>query len=234
MKKNIAIIGAGNGIGLETVKLICEEHKVYSISRELSPELNQLGTEFIQMDAVKDSTEILDQLPETIHGLVYCPGSITIKPFQSLSKDDYFSDFEQNVYGAVRIIRTLIGKMQTAEASSIVLFSSVAARTGMSLHASIAAAKAALEGLGRSLAAEFAFKNIRVNVIAPSITDTSLGSIILNTEARRKSAAERHPLKRTGEAREIASLVRFLLSDDSAWITGQVIGVDGGLSSIKN
>ena len=165
--------------------------------------------------------------------MVYWPGSINLKPFNRLTANDFLNDYNQNVLGAVNIIQKLLPNLKRVNNASIILFSTVAAKIGMPYHASIAAAKGAIEGLAKSLAAEFASAKIRVNVIAPSLTDTPLATVLLNTEEKREASAKRHPLQRIGNPDEMAKLVSFLLSDDSSWITGQIIGVDGGLSSIK-
>jgi NAD(P)-dependent dehydrogenase (short-subunit alcohol dehydrogenase family) len=149
-----------------------------------------------------------------------------------LKLDDFQNDFEVNVLGAVKVINKYFANLKSSENSSIVLFSTVAVQTGMQYHASIAAAKGAIEGLTRSLAAEFS-PNIRVNCIAPSITDTPLAEKLLNNEAKLNASEERHPLKRIGSSEEIAKTVEFLLSPSSGFITGQILKVDGGISSVK-
>ena len=135
--------------------------------------------------------------------------------------------------GAVSLVQKLLPNLKRAGGASIVLFSTVAAKLGMPFHTSVAASKAAVEGLAKSLAAELASSKIRVNVIAPSLTDTPLAANLLNTAEKKEAAGKRHPLQRVGTAEEMAQLVSFLLSDNSSWITGQVIGVDGGMGSLK-
>ena len=149
-----------------------------------------------------------------------------------MKDEDFLADFNLNVLGAVKSIRTVLPCLKHAEDASIVLFSTVAVQTGMAFHASIASAKGAVEGLTRTLAAEFA-PRIRVNAIAPSLTDTPLASKLLSREDSRKAAAERHPLKRVGKPEDVAAAATFLLSDDSSWMTGQVLALDGGMSAIK-
>ncbi len=231
--KNILIIGAGKGIGLETAKLLAAENNLITISRNLTDSLRDLRTTFHQIDVAKETLDSLSDLPEVIHGIVYCPGSISLKPFNRFSTQDFLNDFTQNVLGAVAIIQKVLPNLKKANGASIVLFSTVAAKLGMPFHSSISTSKSALEGLAKSLAAEFASSQIRVNVIAPSLTDTPLTSFLLNTDEKRESSSKRHPLQRIGTPNEMAQLVSFLLSDSASWITGQIIGADGGLGSLK-
>lgn len=230
--KNIVVVGAGRGIGLATVKALQNEN-LFTISHQLTNELEALNTTFFALDAAKDDLTVLADLPEVIHGLVYCPGSINLRPFNRLTTQDFLTDFQQNVLGAIAVIQYLLPRLKKADGASIVLFSTVAVKIGMPFHASIAAAKGAIEGLAKSLAAELATSKIRVNVIAPSLTDTPLASALLSTDEKRDAAAKRHPLNSIGSADEIGQLVAFLIQDNSRWITGQVIGVDGGIGSLK-
>ena len=231
--KNIIIAGAGKGIGLKTAELLHSQNQLFTIARNNTTELSALSTTFYQLDLVNETLDALNDLPETIDGLVYCPGSINLKPFNRLTTQDFLNDFNQNVLGAVSLIQKLLPNLKRASGASIVLFSTVAAKLGMPFHASVAASKAAVEGLAKSLAAELASSKIRVNVIAPSLTDTALAANLLNTEEKKEAAGKRHPLQRVGTAGEMAQLVSFLLSDNSSWITGQIIGVDGGLGSLR-
>ena len=230
--KTYLVVGGTSGIGLETTKLLSRENKVIVISKEKRNLDGLDNVEFYSADITK-SAEELPQLSDPIDGLVYCPGTINLKPFKSLKIDDFQNDFEVNLLGAVKVINKYFPNLKSADKASIVLFSTVAVQTGMPYHASIAAAKGAIEGLTRSLAAEFA-PGIRVNCIAPSITNTPLAEKLLNNEAKLKASEDRHPLKRIGSAEEIAELAAFLLSDKSGFVTGQIIKVDGGISSIKN
>lgn len=229
--KNILIVGAGKGIGLKTAEFLSGEN-LYTISRNLTPELEALKTSFFQFDASKDDLSEVS-LPAELHGLIYCPGSINLKPFNRLSPEDFLEDFQQNVAGAVRIIQKCLPALRKSGSASVVLFSSVAAKVGMPFHTSVAASKGALEGFARSLAAEFAAYKIRVNVIAPSLSDTNLAAQLLSTDEKREASAKRHPLQRIGSAEDSAQVAAFLVSEQSSWITGQVIGVDGGLGNIK-
>jgi 3-oxoacyl-[acyl-carrier protein] reductase len=231
--KNILIAGAGKGIGLATATQISQQANLFTISRNLTEPLAALNTKFYKLDLSSDSLDALNDLPDTLHGLVYCPGSINLKPFNRLTAQDFINDFQQNIVGAVNLIQKALPALKKAEGASIVLYSTVAVKAGMPFHASIAAAKGAVEGLSRSLAAEFAASRIRVNVVAPSLTDTPLASALLNTPEKKEAAGKRHPLQRVGTAEDMAKLTNFLLSDDSGWITGQVIGADGGLGSLR-
>lgn len=229
---NILVIGAGNGIGLELVKSLKNTTNVFAVSRSFSEELNNTGVPVIWEDAL---TTTLNEnfLPEVLHGVVYCPGSISLKPFNRFTLDDFENDFRQNVLGAVRILQQVLPKLKKANGAGVVLFSTVASKLGMPFHASIATSKAAVEGLTKSLAAEWAASKIRVNALALSLTDTQLASGLLNTPEKREAAAKRHPLQEIGNPEKIASLVSFLLSENGDWITGQILGVDGGLGSVK-
>jgi len=225
------IIGGTSGIGLETTKLLSKNNRVIVLSREKKNLDGLNNVEFISADVTKSADE-LPQINAPINGIVYCPGTINLKPLKSLKIEDFQNDFEVNLLGAVKVINKYYNNLKDAGKASIVLFSTVAVQTGMPYHASIASAKGAVEGLTRSLAAEFA-PNIRVNCIAPSITNTPLAEKLLNNETKIKSSEDRHPLKRIGDAKEIAEIVILLLSDSASFITGQIIKVDGGISSVK-
>ncbi|SDM64669.1 NAD(P)-dependent dehydrogenase, short-chain alcohol dehydrogenase family [Daejeonella rubra] len=232
--KNILIVGGSSGIGLALVKsLAANGAQIYNASRNSSAEWPK-GVIHIPFDVLSEGASLIEDLPEQIHGLVYAVGSITLKPFSRLTEEDFITEYRLNVVGAAKTIQQSYRSLRNAKASSIVLLSSVAAHTGMSYHASIAAAKSGVEGLALSLAAEFASQNIRVNVVAPSLTDTPLASNLLNTPDKREASAKRHPLGRIGKPEDIASAISFLLSDESSWISGQVIGVDGGMGNLKN
>ena len=230
--KNIVIIGCGSGIGLSTAKELHKTHQVLGISRTKTSEIDNLNIQFYEKNILSDSLENIT-FPEKIDGLVYAPGSINLKPFNRLTEEDFRNDFEINVLGAVKIIQKLLSNLKKSDNASIVLFSSVAAKTGMPFHASIATSKAAIEGLTKSLAAELAAQKIRVNAIAPSLTETPLASQLLSSEERREASAKRHPLQKIGQPEEIAKMVVFLLSESGSWITGQTIGIDCGIGSLK-
>lgn len=230
--KNIVIIGCGQGIGFAAAKILSENHNIIGISKTENHEIENLNIEFHPMDILSGNLDEIS-FPDVIDGLVYAPGSINLKPFNRLSVDDFKNDFEINVLGAVKTIQKLLPNLKNSESASVVLFSSVAAKLGMPFHASISASKSAVEGLTKSLAAELSAQKIRVNAIAPSLTDTNLASQLLSTPEKREASGKRHPLQRVGNADEIAKMVEFLLSENSSWITGQIIGIDGGMSSVK-
>lgn len=231
--KNILVAGGSSGIGLALVKLLHQKKAtVYAISRTASDEWPE-DIQFLEADVTEDTETIEKFLPEQLHGLVYSVGSINLKPFGRLTDEDFLNDFNLNVLGAARIIRKALKPLKNAAGSSIVLISSVAAKTGLPYHASIAASKAGLEGMALTLAAELAFQHVRVNVVAPSLTDTPMAKNLLSTPEKREASAKRHPLGKIGEPEDISKLITFLLSTDSSWITGQIIGVDGGMGSLK-
>lgn len=228
MKRNIVLIGGSYGIGLSIVKQLRESCTIYVASRSMEG-LEGYDVKHIPFDALTDSLD-LSLLPEEIHGFVYCPGSINLKPLKMLSLANFEEDMQLNFFSMVRVVKDIIGRM--ADNSSMVFFSTVAVGTGMPFHTSVSAAKGAVEGFVKSLAAEYSPK-VRINVIAPSLVDTPLAARLLNNDRKKESMAERHPLKRVGNPEDIANMAEFLLSDKSGWITGQVIGVDGGLSTLN-
>jgi NAD(P)-dependent dehydrogenase (short-subunit alcohol dehydrogenase family) len=232
-KKNIFIVGGSSGIGLELAKILSRDHhEIYVGSRTAESLAGIPDIHHVALDIMAESLD-LEALPETLQGLVYCPGTIVLKPFQRLTIDDFKADFNINLLGAVKVIQGCMKQLKKSQTgASIVLFSTVAVKTGMPFHASVASAKAAVEGLTRSLAAEFA-PRIRVNAIAPSLTDTPLARSLLSSEEKRKASADRHPLKRVGTPRDIAQSAAHLLSDAGAWVTGQVHAVDGGMSALR-
>ncbi len=228
--KTILVFGASSGIGKATAQaLIDQGANVISASRS-NPEIS--GLEHHSFDATDKNAE-LDFIPEQLDGLVYCPGTINLKPFNRSSIEDFQSDLDINLLGAIRVLQASFKSLKKSDSASVVLFSTVAAKLGMNFHSSIATAKAAVEGLGKSLAAEWSMHGIRVNMVAPSLTDTPLAEKLLSTDDRKESSNKRHPIGRNGEAKDLPEMVVFLLSEKASWVTGQTIGIDGGVGSLK-
>ena len=225
--KKIIIIGGSKGIGSAIIDSLITNHKIINLSRT-SPEFEHENLSHFNCDVLKD------ELPpiESADGLIYCPGSINLKPFNRLSLDDFRADFEINVIGAIKAIQTYTKTLSQSESASIVLFSTVATKLGMPFHASVATAKSAVEGLTKSIAADLATK-IRVNAIAPTITDTDLAAKFLRNERMVESTIQRHPLKKYLKPSEVAAMATYLLSDLSKSISGQVFNLDCGIVSLK-
>ena len=227
------IIGGSSGIGRAiSQKLSNNGHEVNATYFKNEVHSDNPVLKYHYFNVLDDRYE-LDFLPEVIDGLVYCPGSINLKPFHRISQEQFISDYELQLVGAVKTIQAVFPRLKKSNNASIVLFSTVAVSQGFNYHSLVSASKGAVEGLMRSLAAEFA-PQISVNCIAPSLTDTPLAASLLNSDAKAEANAQRHPLKRIGSPDDIASAAEFLLSADSAWITGQVFHVDGGISAIKS
>ena len=227
--KNILLIGGSYGIGLALAKELQNDNNVFVASRT-NEKLTSLNVIHIPFDV---STDTLDtsKLPEVIDGLVYLPGSINLKPFKGLKIDVFESDLQINFISLVKVIQAILPNLTISKQSSIVMFSSVAASIGMPFHTSVAASKGAIESFAKALAAEYAPK-IRVNVIAPSLTDTPLADKFLNNDVKKEKSSERHPLKRFGQPEDIAQMASFLLSEKSSWMSGQILHVDGGMSTL--
>jgi NAD(P)-dependent dehydrogenase (short-subunit alcohol dehydrogenase family) len=228
MKKNILLIGGSHGIGFSMASQLHQNHNIFVASRT-DEGLENLNVTHLPFDVLTDDLDI-SLLPEELHGFAYCPGSINLKPFKMMSLDTFQDDMQLNFFSLVKVVKTIIPKM--TEGASMVFFSTVAVGTGMPFHTSVAAAKGAIEGFAKSMAAEYA-PRIRVNVVAPSLVDTSLAKRLLSNDRKREMMNERHPLKRVGEAEDIANIAVFLLSDNSTWMTGQIVGVDGGMSTLN-
>ncbi|WP_374399909.1 SDR family NAD(P)-dependent oxidoreductase [Flavobacterium sp.] len=227
--KNILLIGGSYGIGLAIAKELQFENNVYIASRS-NENLADVKATHIAFDATNDTIDT-SKLPNVIDGLVYCPGSINLRPFKGLKPEAFESDLQINFLSLVKVIQSVLPNLLASEQASIVAFSSVAATMGMPFHTSVAASKGAIEGFAKALAAEYAPK-IRVNVIAPSLTDTPLADKFLNNETKQEKSAERHPLKRFGKPEDSAQMATFLLSDKSSWVSGQIFHVDGGMSTL--
>lgn len=229
--KNFLVIGGGSAIGKATIKqLNSNEFKIFATFN--ASVVKDPNIETLQFDVVKDDFQRLSEfLPDELHGLVYCPGSIDLKPFHRIKADEFIKDFELQTLGAIRSIQTALNALKKANCASVVLFSTVAVQTGFPYHSLVSSSKGAIEGLTRSLASEYAPK-IRFNAIAPSLVESPLSENFINNEKKLEANASRHPLKRIGQAEDIAKAVKFLLLN-SEWVTAQILHVDGGISSIK-
>ena len=230
--KNYLIIGASSGIGKKMAEELSEQGNMVIGTYNSHPvESEHANLRYIYLNVIDKSLSIKD-VPDQLHGLVYCPGSINLKPFSRFSADDFLEDLNLSTIGAIKVIQSVLTNLKKADQASIVLFSTVAVGMGFNFHSQVSVSKGAIEGLTRALAAEFA-PRIRVNCIAPSLTDTPLASSLLNSEEKRNANDQRHPLKRIGKSEDLAHAASFLLSEKSGWITGQVMNVDGGISAIK-
>ena len=225
--KNIVIIGGSKGIGSAILLQQLESNMVYNISRN-SPDITHPNLKHYSLDVLQ---ETLPEI-ENIDTLIYCPGSINLKPIGSLSIDDFRNDFEINVIGAVKTIQKYLPVLKKGINPSIILFSTVAAKLGMPFHASIATAKAGVEGLVKSLGAELV-SVVRINAIAPTITETSLAAGILRNDRMKENMVERHPMKGYLKPEEVASMANFLISDQAKSISGQVFEMDYGIVTFK-
>lgn len=230
--KNYLIIGGSSGIGQAVTRQLHQQgEQVFATYFQNTIETSDAGMHYFYLD-VRGELEKLGELPETLDGLVYCPGTINLKPFNRIKAEDFTADFELQVTGAVRIIQEVLPRLKKSDRASVVLFSTVAVQQGFNFHSQVAASKGAIEGLTRSLAAELAPK-VRVNAIAPSLTDTPLAAKLLSTDEKREANAQRHPLKTIGTPKNIADTAVFLLGEQSSWVTGQILHVDGGMSAIN-
>ncbi len=229
---SVLIVGASSGIGRKLAEqLVLSGYDVYGTYQktEGSP---VSGLKAFNPLQVLDDTLNLDFLPPSLEGIVYCPGSLVLKPFSRIKPEEFTKDYELQVVGAVKVIQACLPRIKNAEQASIILFSTVAVQMGFNFHSLVSSSKGALEGLTKALAAEFAPK-VRVNCIAPSITDTPLAGMLLSTAEKKEVNAQRHPLKKIGLPEDVANLCEFLISEKSNWITGQVFHIDGGISSLK-
>jgi NAD(P)-dependent dehydrogenase (short-subunit alcohol dehydrogenase family) len=225
--KKILIIGGSKGIGYAILQQQLESNIVFTISRN-APEITHPNLTHFSLDVLQDTLPEIENLDTVI----YCPGSITLKPIGSLSIDDFRNDFEINVIGAVKVIQKYLPVLKKGNQPSILLFSTVAAKLGMPFHASIATAKAGVEGLVKSLGAELA-SSIRINAIAPTITDTSLAAGILRNDRMKENMIERHPMKGYLQPEEVANMADFLISEKAKSISGQIFEMDYGIVSFK-
>lgn len=229
--RKIVIVGGSRGIGAAVAKAALAEGNWVTVLSRSQPEFEV--SQWLAWDALSTDTSIFTQIEGPVDGFVYAPGSILLKPFNRFTDAEFEQDFQLNVMGAVRSIRALITQFKQSNSASIILYSTAAARIGMPYHASIATSKAAIEGLGKSLAAEYAAQKIRVNILAPSLTNTDLATNLLATPEKQEASNKRHPIGRYGQPEDLAALTNFLLSPAAGWITGQIIAVDGGMSGVK-
>ena len=229
--KTYLVVGASSGIGLQMAKTLAEQgdkvigtYNTHSIDNSDNITNHHLN--------VMDNGIDFSFLPEILDGVVYCPGSINLKPFGRIKPEDFTNDFKLQVGGLIKILQAAFPALKKSADASVVVFSTVAVQLGLPFHSQVSASKGAIEGLTKALSAEWA-PSIRVNCIAPSLTDTPLAATLINTDEKKAANALRHPLKKIGTASDIANMAAFLLSEKAAWITGQIMHVDGGMSTIK-
>ena len=225
--KTIIIVGGSKGIGEAIVKKLITNYLIINLSRS-KPHIEHQNLTHYNCDILSDELPAIDRAG----GLIYCPGSINLKPFKRLSLDDFRTDFEINVIGAVRSIQAYAPALVQSENGSIVLFSTVATAMGMPFHASVSTAKSAVEGLMKSVAADLAPK-VRVNAIAPTITQTDLAAKLLRNERMIENTIQRHPLKKFLDPSEVAAMAEYLISNGSKSVSGQVFKLDCGIVSLK-
>ncbi len=225
--KTILIVGGSKGIGNSILKNLANTHQIINLSRT-EPDFKHPNVSHFGIDVLQDNLPDIDHLDS----IIYCPGSINLKPLKRLKIEDFQNDFNINVIGAVKVIQHYLSILKNGTKPSIVLFSTVAAKLGMPFHASVAASKSAVEGLTKSLGAEFA-PTIRVNAIAPTVTDTELAAKLLRNEKMEEAMKERHPLKKYLAPEEVADMAAFLISDKAASISGQIFQMDCGIVSFK-
>jgi len=230
--KNFVVVGGSKGIGLGITKRLSSlGHQVLVLSRTSDGLTDLPGVSHQVFDVTTDELD-KSWLPESIDGVAYCPGSINLRSFRSLKPEVFREDFELNVVGAVKVLQAAHAGLKKNGNASVLLFSTVAVAQGMHAHASIAASKGAIEGLTRTLAAEFS-PEVRVNCLAPALTDTPLTEKFFSDPEKAKSLGEKYPLGRTGSIEDLAAAGIFLLDGESGWITGQIWGIDGGMSSVR-
>ena len=229
---NYLIIGASSGIGKALATQLADAgHQVFGTFNKNEVQSDHHSIQYAHLNVLDDDFS-LDFLPDTLTGVIYCPGSINLRQFERIKPADFTADYNLQVVGAIKTIQAVVSKLKKSDNASIILFSTVAVQSGLPFHSQVSASKGAIEGLTKALAAEFSPK-IRVNCIAPSLTETPLAASLLNTEQKKEANAQRHPLKRIGTTDDIANMAEFLLSTKASWITGQIMHVDGGISTLK-
>lgn len=229
---NYLIIGASSGIGKAlAMHLANAGHQIFGTYNKTEVLTDLPNIQYHHLN-VLDENLTLDFLPDTLQAVIYCPGTINLRPFERIKPADFNTDFNLQVVGAIKIIQAAISRLKKSENANIVLFSTVAVQSGLAFHSQVSASKGAIEGLTKALAAEYAPK-IRVNCIAPSLTDTPLAAALLNSDNKREANAQRHPMKRVGTTDDIVHMAEFLISEKASWITGQIMHVDGGSSTLK-
>lgn len=228
MKKYL-IVGGNSGIGLQIAQDLLHKSEEVCVMSRIEKNADLLsGASFLACDTTQDQS-LFPSMEGALDGIIYCPGSINLKPFRALKEADFLNDLQINYLGAIKVIQKYLPNLQQGNDPNIILFSTVAVQKGMPYHTSIAGAKGAIEGLVKALAAEFAPK-IRVNAIAPSLVQTPLSIKLTDTDIKVSAAAERHPLKKIGQASDISEAAQFLLQ--AKWVSGQILGIDGGLSNL--
>ena len=229
---NYLIVGASSGIGRAiALQLANVGHSVFGTFNKNEIQSDHPNIHYTKLDIMEESCSF-DFLPEKLSGVIYCPGSINLRPFERIKPADFTNDYNLQVVGAIKVIQSVISKLKNSENAAILLFSTIAVQSGLPYHTQVASSKGAIEGLTKALAAEYA-PRIRVNCIAPSLTDTPLAAPLLNSEQKKEINAQKHPLKRIGTAEDMANMAEFLLSEKASWITGQIMHVDGGISTLK-
>lgn len=226
--KTYLFAGASSAIAIAAAKqLQADGHQVIGLSTKNQQHIyNQFYT------VEKYETAYFPKIETQIDGVVYFPGTINLKPFNRITAADFLNDYHINSLGAVSFVQSYLSNLKMSTTASVVFISTVAVNTGMPFHSSIAMAKGALEGLTKALAAELA-PAIRVNCVAPSLAHTPLSEKFTNTPEKLEAAEKRNPLKKVGSADEVANVISFLLSEKASWITGQILGVDGGMGNLK-
>ncbi|MEM0900568.1 MAG: SDR family oxidoreductase [Pseudomonadota bacterium] len=231
------IFGANGGIGAAiSRKLVAGGHSLHLSSRagDAAGLATELGASHTSADVLDDEQlgAAVAEAGSDIDGLVYAVGTINLRPLTKFKEDDFLHDFKLNASSAAKAIQHALPALKAGNGGSVLLFSTVAVQQGFASHASVAMAKGAVEGLTRALAAELA-PTVRVNAIAPSLTDTQLAAPMTSSEQMAKAIAGMHAIPRLGKAEDMAALAEVLLTDAGGWISGQVIGVDGGRSTLR-